>query len=110
MYLDLYALCVICVCSIGSEVQFTCGEDYVLQGSKTISCQRVAEVFAAWSDHRPVCKGKNTSLTKHAEELRAAAQEEEVITGLMKARKEWSAPRVHSLRTLPACSFGLPSA
>ncbi|TNN72286.1 CUB and sushi domain-containing protein 3 [Liparis tanakae] len=35
-------------------VQFTCGEDYVLQGSKTISCQRVAEVFAAWSDHRPV--------------------------------------------------------
>lgn len=47
-----------CVCSIGSEVQFSCGEDYVLQGSKTISCQRVAEVFAAWSDHRPVCKGK----------------------------------------------------
>ncbi|CAL8238257.1 unnamed protein product [Merluccius merluccius] len=42
--------------SIGSEVHFTCGEDYVLQGSKTISCQRVAEVFAAWSDHRPVCK------------------------------------------------------
>lgn len=45
-------------CSIGSMVQFSCGEDYVLQGSKTISCQRVAEVFAAWSDHRPVCKGK----------------------------------------------------
>ncbi|KAG7501128.1 hypothetical protein JOB18_040546 [Solea senegalensis] len=44
--------------SISSEVQFTCGEDYVLQGSKTISCQRVAEVFAAWSDHRPVCKVK----------------------------------------------------
>ncbi|XP_055013071.1 CUB and sushi domain-containing protein 3 [Boleophthalmus pectinirostris] len=44
--------------SIGSEVHFTCGEDYVLQGSKTISCQRVAEVFAAWSDHRPVCKVK----------------------------------------------------
>ncbi|CAL8365300.1 unnamed protein product [Arctogadus glacialis] len=42
--------------SIGNEVHFTCGEDYVLQGSKTISCQRVAEVFAAWSDHRPVCK------------------------------------------------------
>uniref|UniRef100_A0A8C2WGD8 CUB and Sushi multiple domains 3 n=1 Tax=Cyclopterus lumpus TaxID=8103 RepID=A0A8C2WGD8_CYCLU len=41
-----------------SVVQFTCGEDYVLQGSKTISCQRVAEVFAAWSDHRPVCKVK----------------------------------------------------
>lgn len=44
-------------CSIGSIVQFSCGEDYVLQGSKSISCQRVAEVFAAWSDHRPVCKG-----------------------------------------------------
>ncbi|XP_067355858.1 CUB and sushi domain-containing protein 3 isoform X7 [Channa argus] len=44
--------------SIGSVVQFSCGEDYVLQGSKTISCQRVAEVFAAWSDHRPVCKVK----------------------------------------------------
>uniref|UniRef100_A0AAQ4P1M7 CUB and Sushi multiple domains 3a n=1 Tax=Gasterosteus aculeatus aculeatus TaxID=481459 RepID=A0AAQ4P1M7_GASAC len=41
-----------------SVVQFSCGEDYVLQGSKTISCQRVAEVFAAWSDHRPVCKVK----------------------------------------------------
>jgi len=54
-------LCVcacVCVYSIGSVVQFSCGEDYVLQGSKTISCQRVAEVFAAWSDHRPVCKGK----------------------------------------------------
>ncbi|XP_061670636.1 CUB and sushi domain-containing protein 3 isoform X2 [Syngnathoides biaculeatus] len=44
--------------SIGSVVQFSCDEDYVLQGSKTISCQRVAEVFAAWSDHRPVCKVK----------------------------------------------------
>ncbi|XP_034056770.1 CUB and sushi domain-containing protein 3-like isoform X4 [Gymnodraco acuticeps] len=44
--------------SIESVVQFTCGEDYVLQGSKTISCQRVAEVFTAWSDHRPVCKVK----------------------------------------------------
>uniref|UniRef100_A0AAX7TIN3 CUB and Sushi multiple domains 3a n=1 Tax=Astatotilapia calliptera TaxID=8154 RepID=A0AAX7TIN3_ASTCA len=42
--------------SIGSVVHFSCGEDYVLQGSKSISCQRVAEVFAAWSDHRPVCK------------------------------------------------------
>ncbi|TDH04043.1 hypothetical protein EPR50_G00148270 [Perca flavescens] len=44
--------------SIDGVVQFSCGEDYVLQGSKTITCQRVAEVFAAWSDHRPVCKGK----------------------------------------------------
>uniref|UniRef100_A0A8C9X3Z4 CUB and Sushi multiple domains 3 n=1 Tax=Sander lucioperca TaxID=283035 RepID=A0A8C9X3Z4_SANLU len=44
--------------SIDGVVQFSCGEDYVLQGSKTITCQRVAEVFAAWSDHRPVCKVK----------------------------------------------------
>ncbi|XP_037533201.1 CUB and sushi domain-containing protein 3 [Nematolebias whitei] len=44
--------------SIGATAQFTCDEDHVLQGSKTIICQRVAEVFAAWSDHRPVCKVK----------------------------------------------------
>lgn len=44
--------------SIGANAQFTCDEDHVLQGSKTITCQRVAEVFAAWSDHRPVCKGE----------------------------------------------------
>ncbi|XP_077382387.1 CUB and sushi domain-containing protein 3-like isoform X4 [Festucalex cinctus] len=44
--------------SIGATVQFICDEDHVLQGSKTITCQRVAEVFAAWSDHRPVCKVK----------------------------------------------------
>uniref|UniRef100_A0A665U3Y9 CUB and Sushi multiple domains 3a n=1 Tax=Echeneis naucrates TaxID=173247 RepID=A0A665U3Y9_ECHNA len=44
--------------SIGATAQFTCDEDHVLQGSKTITCQRVAEVFAAWSDHRPVCKVK----------------------------------------------------
>uniref|UniRef100_A0A8D3CAD4 CUB and Sushi multiple domains 3a n=1 Tax=Scophthalmus maximus TaxID=52904 RepID=A0A8D3CAD4_SCOMX len=44
--------------SIGANAQFTCDEDHVLQGSKTITCQRVAEVFAAWSDHRPVCKVK----------------------------------------------------
>ncbi|CAL8260982.1 unnamed protein product, partial [Boreogadus saida] len=43
---------------IEATAQFTCNEDHVLQGSKTISCQRVAEVFAAWSDHRPVCKVK----------------------------------------------------
>uniref|UniRef100_A0AAY4CUY3 CUB and Sushi multiple domains 3a n=1 Tax=Denticeps clupeoides TaxID=299321 RepID=A0AAY4CUY3_9TELE len=46
--------------SIGATIQFTCDEDHVLQGSKTITCQRVAEVFAAWSDHRPVCKGERT--------------------------------------------------
>ncbi|KAK3532300.1 hypothetical protein QTP86_016064, partial [Hemibagrus guttatus] len=44
--------------SIGATAQFTCDEDYVLQGSKSITCQRVAEVFAAWSDHRPVCRVK----------------------------------------------------
>ncbi|KAJ8013388.1 hypothetical protein DPEC_G00052750 [Dallia pectoralis] len=44
--------------SIGAAAQFTCDEDHVLQGSKIITCQRVAEVFAAWSDHRPVCKVK----------------------------------------------------
>lgn len=44
--------------SLGAAVQFSCDEDYVLQGSKSITCQRIAEVFAAWSDHRPVCKGK----------------------------------------------------
>lgn len=44
--------------SIGATVQFSCDEDHVLQGSKTITCQRVAEVFAAWSDHRPACKGE----------------------------------------------------
>lgn len=44
--------------SIGASVQFSCDEDHVLQGSKTITCQRIAEVFAAWSDHRPACKGE----------------------------------------------------
>uniref|UniRef100_A0AAZ3NYA2 CUB and Sushi multiple domains 3a n=1 Tax=Oncorhynchus tshawytscha TaxID=74940 RepID=A0AAZ3NYA2_ONCTS len=44
--------------SLWATVQFLCDEDHVLQGSKTITCQRVAEVFAAWSDHRPVCKVK----------------------------------------------------
>lgn len=51
----------VCLCyclSIGATAQFTCDEDHVLQGSKMITCQRVAEVFAAWSDHRPVCKGE----------------------------------------------------
>eukprot|EP00063_Salmo_salar_P082922 XP_014057757.1 PREDICTED: CUB and sushi domain-containing protein 3-like [Salmo salar] len=49
--------------SIGARAQFTCDEDHVLQGSKTITCQRVAEVFAAWSDHRPVCKVKTCGST-----------------------------------------------
>ncbi|KAL2080244.1 hypothetical protein ACEWY4_024037 [Coilia grayii] len=49
--------------SIGATAQFTCDEHHVLQGSKTITCQRVAEVFAAWSDHRPVCKGEQALQT-----------------------------------------------
>lgn len=49
--------------SLGATVQFSCDEDYVLQGSKSITCQRIAEVFAAWSDHRPVCKGKEEFLS-----------------------------------------------
>nr|XP_034980310.1 CUB and sushi domain-containing protein 3-like [Zootoca vivipara] len=44
--------------SLDATVQFSCDEDYVLQGAKSITCQRIAEVFAAWSDHRPVCKVK----------------------------------------------------
>ncbi|XP_028834623.1 CUB and sushi domain-containing protein 3-like isoform X3 [Denticeps clupeoides] len=44
--------------SIRAVAHFTCDGDHVLQGSKSITCQRVAEVFAAWSDHRPVCKAK----------------------------------------------------
>ncbi|XP_035382269.1 CUB and sushi domain-containing protein 3 [Electrophorus electricus] len=44
--------------SIGATVGFTCDGGHVLQGPKSITCQRVAEVFAAWSDHRPVCKAK----------------------------------------------------
>lgn len=51
--------------SLGATVQFSCDEDYVLQGSKSITCQRIAEVFAAWSDHRPVCKGKADSYPYH---------------------------------------------
>ncbi|XP_056125886.1 CUB and sushi domain-containing protein 3 isoform X4 [Rhinichthys klamathensis goyatoka] len=48
--------------SIGAMVHFICDEDHVLQGSKIITCQRVAEVFAAWSDHRPVCKLKTCGM------------------------------------------------
>lgn len=57
--LILWLVCLFCLQhgSIGATVRFTCDGDHVLQGSKSITCQRVAEVFAAWSDHRPVCKG-----------------------------------------------------
>eukprot|EP00062_Callorhinchus_milii_P016178 gi/632967218/ref/XP_007899854.1/ PREDICTED: CUB and sushi domain-containing protein 3 [Callorhinchus milii] len=48
--------------SLGATIQFTCDEDFVLQGSKNITCQRIADVFAAWSDHRPVCKVKTCGI------------------------------------------------
>ncbi|XP_077451119.1 CUB and sushi domain-containing protein 1-like isoform X2 [Stigmatopora argus] len=41
---------------VGSSVQFTCDDSYVLQGSKSITCQRVTDTLAAWSDHRPICR------------------------------------------------------
>ncbi|XP_037549410.1 CUB and sushi domain-containing protein 1 [Nematolebias whitei] len=44
------------VFQIGSSVQFSCDDSYVLQGSKSITCQRVTDTLAAWSDHRPICR------------------------------------------------------
>ncbi|CAG5854549.1 unnamed protein product [Menidia menidia] len=41
---------------IGSSVQFSCDDSYVLHGSKSITCQRVTDTLAAWSDHRPICR------------------------------------------------------
>ncbi|KAL6038977.1 hypothetical protein STEG23_010066, partial [Scotinomys teguina] len=43
---------------LGSSVQFTCNEGYDLQGSKRITCMKVSDMFAAWSDHRPVCRAR----------------------------------------------------
>lgn len=43
---------------MGSSVQFSCDDSYVLQGSKSITCQRVTDTLAAWSDHRPICRSK----------------------------------------------------
>ncbi|XP_035867009.1 CUB and sushi domain-containing protein 1 [Phyllostomus discolor] len=43
---------------VGSSVQFSCEDSYVLQGSKSITCQRVTETLAAWSDHRPICRAR----------------------------------------------------
>lgn len=40
-------------------MQFSCEDSYVLQGSKSITCQRVTETLAAWSDHRPICRGED---------------------------------------------------
>uniref|UniRef100_A0A3B5LXI6 Uncharacterized protein n=1 Tax=Xiphophorus couchianus TaxID=32473 RepID=A0A3B5LXI6_9TELE len=44
------------VFQVGSSVQFSCDDSYVLQGSKSITCQRVTDTLAAWSDHRPICR------------------------------------------------------
>ncbi|XP_041921873.1 CUB and sushi domain-containing protein 1-like [Alosa sapidissima] len=41
---------------VGASIQFFCDDSYVLQGSKSIACQRVTETLAAWSDHRPICR------------------------------------------------------
>ncbi|KAG9344371.1 hypothetical protein JZ751_011040, partial [Albula glossodonta] len=41
---------------VGASIQFSCDDSYVLQGSKSITCQRVTETLAAWSDHRPNCR------------------------------------------------------
>ncbi|XP_078449693.1 CUB and sushi domain-containing protein 3 isoform X2 [Lampetra fluviatilis] len=43
---------------LGAIVQFSCKEGYMLQGSSSILCQKVNDVFAAWSDSRPLCKAK----------------------------------------------------
>ncbi|XP_045432188.1 CUB and sushi domain-containing protein 1 isoform X1 [Pipistrellus kuhlii] len=43
---------------VGASVQFSCEDSYVLQGSKSITCQRVTETLAAWSDHRPLCRAR----------------------------------------------------
>lgn len=43
---------------VGASVQFSCEDSYVLQGSKSLTCQRVTETLAAWSDHRPICRGE----------------------------------------------------
>ncbi|KAL0612943.1 CUB and sushi domain-containing protein 1 [Plecturocebus cupreus] len=49
------------LCKVGANVQFSCEDNYVLQGSKSIACQRVTETLAAWSDHRPICRGSSNS-------------------------------------------------
>nr|XP_032817255.1 CUB and sushi domain-containing protein 3-like isoform X3 [Petromyzon marinus] len=44
---------------LGATVQFACDEGFVLLGSKSVVCQRLADVFAAWSDQSPQCKAQN---------------------------------------------------
>lgn len=84
--------------SIGGVVQFSCGEDYVLQGSKTISCQRVAEVFAAWSDHRPVCKGKTWLHTCIVRQMELQCNSSTAVL-----RRGRSLPPDQHLRSLSSC-------
>ncbi|KAM4694506.1 CUB and sushi domain-containing protein 1 [Discoglossus pictus] len=43
---------------VSANVQFSCDDNYVLQGSKSITCQRVTDTLAAWSDHRPICRAR----------------------------------------------------
>ncbi|XP_034777574.2 CUB and sushi domain-containing protein 1-like [Acipenser ruthenus] len=43
---------------VSASVQFSCDDSYVLQGSKSITCQKVTDTLAAWSDHRPVCRAR----------------------------------------------------
>lgn len=56
---------------LGSSVQFTCNEGYDLQGSKRITCMKVSDMFAAWSDHRPVCRGEGTCRREAMQTARA---------------------------------------
>uniref|UniRef100_A0A4W3K4U9 Sushi domain-containing protein n=1 Tax=Callorhinchus milii TaxID=7868 RepID=A0A4W3K4U9_CALMI len=48
---------------VGASLQFSCDDSYVLQGSKSITCQKVTDTLAAWSDHRPFCRGKSSKRT-----------------------------------------------
>uniref|UniRef100_A0A670YQB1 CUB and Sushi multiple domains 1 n=1 Tax=Pseudonaja textilis TaxID=8673 RepID=A0A670YQB1_PSETE len=43
---------------VGANVHFTCDDNYVLQGTKSITCQKVTDTLAAWSDHRPICRAR----------------------------------------------------
>ncbi|XP_012879669.1 PREDICTED: CUB and sushi domain-containing protein 1-like [Dipodomys ordii] len=43
---------------VGASVHFSCEDNYVLQGPKSLTCQRVTETLAAWSDHRPTCRAR----------------------------------------------------
>ncbi|KAM7324291.1 hypothetical protein ACRRTK_016596 [Alexandromys fortis] len=56
---------------LGSSVQFTCNEGYDLQGSKRITCMKVSDMFAAWSDHRPVCRAEEDCLPVAINDIKA---------------------------------------